>query len=298
VRRAVPLAVLALAAAAAPADARVIDMPGKFFVPGSISVLAGDTVTWTNSDGFDHDVLALDGSFDSGHISPGGQYSRVFSQPGHVAYRCTIHPFMAGVIDVYAFQLRGPARPVTSGAPFNLVGIAPAGTPLVRIEARRADGSWEAVTTAVPRADGFFKARVVPNRPTVYRAVAAAGPSEPLALKVGAQLDTTVKRLRGGRYAIRATAKPAQAGAPAALQLYSRERFRWRQVAHATVDQSSRVSFNVGVRERYAARVVLLRGKGGYGASVGKTVHVGGHGGQKARRKAPAPPHGHHHHEM
>jgi hypothetical protein len=119
----------------------------------------------------------------------------------------------------------------------------------------------------------------------VYRAIGDAGPSLPLSLKVGARLETTVRRLRGGRFAIRATARPAQPGAPAALQLYSRERFRWLQVAHARVDRRSRVSFAVSPPGRYAARVVLLRGRGGYGASIGPTRHIGGHAEQ--RRAAP-----------
>jgi plastocyanin len=296
VRRALLPAALLLAAAApgAGASERVVDMPSKFFVPGNLTVLAGDTVTWTNSDGVDHDVASLTGAFDSGHITPGGRFSYTFPVSGHFAYRCTIHAFMAGAVDVYAFQLLGPSGPIAAGSPVTLRGLAPAGTPSVRIEARRPDLTWLAVASVVPGPDGAFKVRVTPAAPTTYRAVVAAGPSLPLPLRVGAALETKVKRVKGGGYAIRATAKPAQAGAPAALQLYSRERFRWRQVAHATVGRDSRVSFRVSPPGRYAARVVLLRGKGGYGASVGRTVHLGGRAKHRGRRPAPMP-HEHHH---
>jgi plastocyanin len=291
VRRALPLAVLALAAAPAGAQAttRVVDMPGKFFTPGALTALSGDTVTWTNSDAVDHDVAQLGSGFDSGHIAPGGRFSFTFTQPGHYAYRCTIHAFMAGTVDVYAFQLLGPDHPISAGRPVTLRGLAPAGTTLVRIEARRADGTWAPVTAVVPEADGAFHVRVRPAAPTVYRALAEAGPSLPLPLRVGARLDTTVKRLHGKRYAITATAKPAQPGTPAALQLYSRERFAWRQVAHARVGRDSKVRFTVSPPGRYAARVVLLRGTGGYGASIGPTHHIGGHG--KHMRARPVTPH-------
>jgi plastocyanin len=295
VRRALPLAVLALAAspAAAAASERVVDMPAKYFDPANVTALAGDTVTWTNSDTIEHDVAQLDGAFDSGRLGPGGRFSYTFSQPGHYAYRCTIHAFMAGSIDVYAFQLLGPDHPVSIGRPAVLHGIAPAGTPLVRIEARRADGTWAPVTAVVPDADGTFRARVTPTAPTVYRAIADAGPSLPLPLKVGARLDTAVKRLHGGRYAITATAKPAQPGAPAALQLYSRERFAWRQVAHTTVGRDSKARFTISPPGHYAARVVLLRGKRGYGASIGPTKHLGGHAPKHRAHHMPRMPHMH-----
>jgi plastocyanin len=276
-RRALPLAALALAAApaAAHATARTVDMPGRFFAPASLTVLSGDTVTWTNSDAVDHDVAQLGSGFDSGHIGPGGRFSFTFSQTGHYAYRCTIHAFMAGSVDVYAFQLLGPDHPISVGRPAILRGLAPAGTRQVRIEARRPDGTWAPVTAVAPGPDGAFRARVTPSAPTVYHAIADAGPSLPLPLKVGARLRTTVRRLHGGRYAIAATARPAQPGARAALELYSRERFAWRQVAHATVGRDSRVSFAVAPPGRYAARVVLLRGTGGYGPSLGPTRHIG-----------------------
>ncbi len=103
-------------------------MPGKFFVPPNLTALAGDTVTWTNSDQFDHDVSALNGAFDSGHVSPGGRFSHQFTLTGHYAYRCTIHPFMAGAVDVYAFQLLGPTGAISAGSPVTLHGIAPGGT--------------------------------------------------------------------------------------------------------------------------------------------------------------------------
>ena len=118
-RRALPLAALALAVAPAGAQAaeRVVDMPAKYFVPPNLTTLAGDTVTWTNSDTIDHDVALIGGGFDSGIIGPGGRFSQTISQPGHYAYHCTIHAFMAGTIDVYSFQLLGPDHPISIGRP-------------------------------------------------------------------------------------------------------------------------------------------------------------------------------------
>jgi plastocyanin len=273
---AVALATSALAVAPAVADgnARTIDLPGKFFEPANLTLLAGDTVTWTNSDFNTHDVQALDGSFDSGALGNGARFSFTFTRPGRVLYRCTLHPFMSGSVDVYAFAVRGPAAPVAVRRRAFLRGIAPSGVKSVTVEQRRPDGSFVAVTSAPVASNGAFRAAVVPARPTVYRVVAAGIPSLPLALPVSARLHTTALRLHGGRGALRTHASPAQAGAPAALQLYSRERFRWVQVAHGKLDRSSAVSFIVRSKRRLRARVVLLRGTAGYAPAVGPQRRV------------------------
>lgn len=286
-RRALPLAAAWLALAAAPAGAtdHVVTMPGKFFTPPATTLLVGDTVTWANADASGHNVAALDASFDSGLMATGARFTVSFQHPGHIAYRCTIHPFMAGTLDVYAFQLRGPDGAVAAGARAVLRGQAPTGVHAVTIEQRRPDGTWAPVITVPVAGDGSFRARVVPRGPAVYRAVAAGDPSLPLRLPVGARLDTSVRRLEGGRVAIRAVARPLQAGALAALQLYSRERYRWRQVAHTRVDRHSKVSFVVSPPRRYAARIVLLTGRHGYGPSVGPLRHVGPPGSSARHRR-------------
>jgi plastocyanin len=297
-RRSLLLAVAGLALAATPAAAteHVVDMPGKFFAPASTTLLVGDTVTWRNSDAVGHDIAALGGAFESGLLGTGGRFSVSFQKSGHIAYRCTIHPFMAGSLDVYAFQLQGPTGMLSAGRRTVLRGLAPSGVTAVTIEQRRADGTWAPVITVPVGADGSFRASVVPTGPGVYRAVAAGDPSLPLRLPVGARIATSVHRLEHGRTAIRATARPAQAGAPAALQLYSRERYRWRQVAHARVDRHSRVSFVVSLPRRYAARIVLLKGRHGYGPSVGPLRHVGPPGASAPRGRRPRMEHGMHHH--
>jgi plastocyanin len=271
---AIAAGVIALMPGSAHAASRTVDMPGKFFEPANISLLAGDSVTWSNSDFNPHDVEALDGSFDSGTMGRGAKFSLTFAHSGRVPYRCTLHPFMSGSIDVFAFALRGPASPVAVRRRAYLRGLAPGGTRTVTIEQRLPDGSFAAIASAPVASNGAFRAVVVPARPTVYRAVADGDPSLPLALPVSARLRTTARRLRGGRVALRTHASPAQAGAPAALQLYSRERFRWKQVAHGRLDRGSSVSFIVRSKRRLRARVVLLRGQGGYAPAVGPQRRV------------------------
>jgi plastocyanin len=70
------------------------------FDPGTLTVPAGATVTWTNAGSRPHTVTADDGSFDSGRLDPGEQFSQVFEQPGTFTYHCGFHPEMQGSIVV------------------------------------------------------------------------------------------------------------------------------------------------------------------------------------------------------
>lgn len=61
------------------------------FDPSNISVSAGTTVVWANQGGVWHSVAAFDGSFESGRVAPGQQYSYRFDTPGSYQYICKNH---------------------------------------------------------------------------------------------------------------------------------------------------------------------------------------------------------------
>ncbi len=66
------------------------------FVPGTVGITKGTTVTWTNDDGVSHTVTSVpQGGFDSGPIDPGKTYSYTFNQAGTFEYSCLNHPNMA-----------------------------------------------------------------------------------------------------------------------------------------------------------------------------------------------------------
>jgi plastocyanin len=56
------------------------------FMPGTIEVTAGTTVTWVNNDVIVHTVTASDGSFDSGPIQQGETFSFTFEEAGEFEY--------------------------------------------------------------------------------------------------------------------------------------------------------------------------------------------------------------------
>jgi plastocyanin len=70
------------------------------FAPATLTIPAGTTVTWTNSDEEPHTVAAEDGSFHSPGMGSGATYSFTFSDAGSYDYVCSIHPFMHGTVVV------------------------------------------------------------------------------------------------------------------------------------------------------------------------------------------------------
>ena len=95
-------------AAASPPTVQIVDFA---FQPSTITVTAGETVTWANAGATTHTVTADDGSFDSGSLDPGNRFANLFDKPGTYTYHCSIHSSMHGTVIVKA----APATPVSTG---------------------------------------------------------------------------------------------------------------------------------------------------------------------------------------
>jgi plastocyanin len=111
--------VLALAAPARAANQTVMATAQLTFSPATVTINAGDTITWINNSGMDHNVYALDGSFrcangcddQGGNGDPAGtwQFSRTFNQPGTIQYECQIHGPYYGMKGTIVVQGTAPA---------------------------------------------------------------------------------------------------------------------------------------------------------------------------------------------
>ena len=78
----------------------VVSITGSAFVPKTMVISAGQTITWTNNDSIPHTVTTTDGKLDSGNITPGNSYSHTFESSGEYSYYCTIHMGMTGSVTV------------------------------------------------------------------------------------------------------------------------------------------------------------------------------------------------------
>jgi plastocyanin len=85
---------------AAPVSGDQVNIDGFAFVPTTLTVRAGRTVTWTNHDEEPHTVAAGDGSFHSPGMGTGATFSHTFAAAGTFDYVCSIHPMMRGTVVV------------------------------------------------------------------------------------------------------------------------------------------------------------------------------------------------------
>ena len=70
------------------------------FGPAMANANVGDTISWVNVGKIPHTVTAKDGSFDKTPIAPGERFNYVLRKEGSIAYVCTYHPGMDGMLMV------------------------------------------------------------------------------------------------------------------------------------------------------------------------------------------------------
>jgi plastocyanin len=93
--------VCAAAMQAAGADQpAAVEIKNYHFVPETLKIPAGTTVTWTNKDDDVHTVMNAAGLFVSGALDTGDHYSYQFTKPGTYRLACSLHPQMAQTIVV------------------------------------------------------------------------------------------------------------------------------------------------------------------------------------------------------
>jgi len=83
------------------------------FVPSTVVITAGGTVTWENTDNAAHTASSgtaaggPDGVFDSSLIMAAGSYSVTLDDEGTYPYFCMVHPWMQGTVIVEAEAAHG-----------------------------------------------------------------------------------------------------------------------------------------------------------------------------------------------
>lgn len=104
----------------------MIDMANTRFLPDTLTITAGDTVTWTNRDSAMHNVVFLTGLGQTENFGLGQSSSLRFITVGTYKYMCALHgQSMSGSITVNPADGAIPA--VVGGAP---TFVPPTPTPI------------------------------------------------------------------------------------------------------------------------------------------------------------------------
>ena len=82
------------------ADPVTIKIENFSFVPDTLTVPVGATVTWENGDDIPHSVVLTDKSFRSKPLDTHDKASFTFTKAGEIEYFCGLHPHMHGKITV------------------------------------------------------------------------------------------------------------------------------------------------------------------------------------------------------
>ena len=87
---------------AVPVSVATVKIASSGFDPDSVTVPAGDAVTFTNDDNQDHRVVANDSSFDTGTLRPAESTVVLFADAGTVKYKDSLDPSLTGQVQVTA----------------------------------------------------------------------------------------------------------------------------------------------------------------------------------------------------
>jgi plastocyanin len=176
----IPIAVAGVAlvlAAPASTATSTVQIKSTGFVPAAVTVNQNDSVTWTNTDTKDHQVVANGGSFASAILKPGKTYTHAFRAGGTFRYHDGLHPTLKGTITV-----RGAPPQVTLATSVPVVKFGTQVTLSGTVSNKR---TGETVTlTALPfgqttkqviatlqtTANGAFSFNVTPQLNTTYQA--------------------------------------------------------------------------------------------------------------------------------
>lgn len=77
-----------------------IEVKDFMFMPTTLTVNAGEQVTWVNKDDEPHTVVSDTGLFRSSAMDTDERFSFKFDKPGTYHFTCSIHPRMVGTIVV------------------------------------------------------------------------------------------------------------------------------------------------------------------------------------------------------
>ena len=179
-RRFIPIAVASVAlvlAAPSSTATSTVQIKSTGFVPATVTINQNDSVTWTNTDTKDHQVVANGGSFASAILTPGKTYTHAFRAGGTFRYHDGLHPTLRGTITVRGappqVTLATSVPVVKFGTQVTLSGIVSnkrTGETVTLTALPFGQTTKQVIATLQTTANGAFSFSVTPQVNTTYQA--------------------------------------------------------------------------------------------------------------------------------
>jgi plastocyanin len=179
-RRLIPFAVAALAlvlAAPASTATTTVQIKRSGFVPATVTINQDDSVTWTNVDTINHQVVANGGSFASPILSRGEKFTHTFRSGGTFRYHDGLHPTLRGTVTVRGapplVTLATSAPVVKFGASVTLTGTVSnkrEGETVTLVALEAGQTNKQVVATLQTTSGGAFSFSLSPKISTTYQA--------------------------------------------------------------------------------------------------------------------------------
>jgi plastocyanin len=275
-----------LAVAPALSATKTVDITQAGFTPNKVTIDFGDTVTWTNKDTANHQVLADQGAFPTSPVlQPNQTYSYTFTKSGSFAYRDALNTNRRGTIVVRTGVSLTAAPPtVAYGQSVTLSGVVSSGAAGERVTVDAMEcgkTSFTRIGTATSTASGAWTSTTKPVMNTIYRANWKNTKSAQLSEKV--RPVVTLKRVRARRFSTSVTAAQSFVGRYVVLQRYARTRRVWKTVKRVTLrsvkpgtapTMISTASFRARVARGTRLRALLTQAQAGtcYAAARSRTI--------------------------
>jgi plastocyanin len=164
---------------AAPASSATVGVSIKRagFTPKAVNINQDDSVTWTNNDTINHQVVANNGSYASPILGPGKAWTHAFHSGGTSRYHDSLHPGLTGSVAVKGappqISLAASAPVVKYGATVNLTGAIStkkAGVTVTLVQLPFGQTTKQVIATLQTTTDGAFSFTVTPQVNTTYQA--------------------------------------------------------------------------------------------------------------------------------
>jgi plastocyanin len=172
------VAALALVLAAPASSATVtVAIKRAGFTPKNVNINQDDSVTWTNNDTINHQVVANNGNYASPILGPGKSWTHAFHSGGTFRYHDSLHPGLTGSVVVKGappqISLAASVPVVKFGGTVTLSGAVSnkkEGVTVTLVQIPFGQTTKQVIATLQTTTGGAFSYTVTPQVNTTYQA--------------------------------------------------------------------------------------------------------------------------------